>query len=120
MGEKAPLYCTSLGKAILSALPKEAVPAHLEENLVPFTKTTITSVEELMRDIKLSTLRGYTIDNSEHEQGIRCIGVPVRARDGRLIGGMCVSGPVQHIPDEDIERLARNLISASFEIRNRT
>lgn len=120
MGEKAPLYCTSLGKAMLSTLRQEEVPEHLEESLKQFTKNTITSVDELLQDLKLTATRGYALDNSEHEQGIRCVGVPVRARDGRLIGSLCVSGPVQHIPDEDIERLARSLISASFEIRNRT
>lgn len=120
MGEKAPLYCTSLGKAMLSTLKQEEVPEHLEKSLRQFTKNTITSVEELVRDLKLTATRGYALDNSEHEQGIRCVGVPVRARDGRLIGSLCVSGPVQHIPDEDIDRLARSLISASFEIRSRT
>lgn len=120
MGEKAPLYCTSLGKAMLSTLPSNEVHKHLDHEMVSFTSHTLTTIDALQNDLKISATRGYAIDNCEHEQGIRCIGVPVRARDGRLIGGLCVSGPVQHIPDDDIDRLARNLISASFEIRNRT
>jgi len=120
MGEKAPLYCTSLGKAMLSTLSNEEIPDHLEGKLIPFTSTTITSEEELLSDLKVSATRGYAVDNCEHEEGIRCIGVPLRSRDGRMFGAMCVSGPVQHIPDEEIENTAKILISASFEIRNRT
>ncbi len=120
IGERAPLYCTSIGKAMLSALPQEEVVRHIDDVLVPFTKTTITSSEQLMQDLQLSASRGYSIDNCEHENDIRCVGVPVRSRDGKLIGGMCVSGPIQHIPEEEIDDLGRSLISASFEIRHRT
>jgi DNA-binding IclR family transcriptional regulator len=119
MGEKAPLYCTALGKAMLSTLPPEEAAKQLGAKFVRFTPNTLVSIEDILFNVEESGKRGYAIDNCEHEDAIRCIAVPVRNRHGILIGGLCISGPVQQITDELIKDGSATLIAAAFEIRNR-
>ncbi len=119
MGEKAPLYCTSLGKAMLSALPVAGIRERIGTERFRYTPHTLVEESALLADIEASARRGYAIDNCEHEIDIRCVAVPVRARSGDLIGGLCVSGPVQRITDEMIERASSALIAAAYEIRSR-
>lgn len=119
MGEKAPLYCTALGKAMLSTLTETNRSAHIIRDRIKYTPNTLIKEEEILNDIRLCSERGYSIDNCEHELNIRCIGVPVNSREGRLIGGLCISGPSQQITEERVKSCSSALIAAAFEIRSR-
>jgi DNA-binding IclR family transcriptional regulator len=119
MGEKAPLYCTALGKAMLSTLSPEDITRQIGTNFARFTPNTLVTVEDILKNVEEAGRRGYAVDNCEHENTIRCVGAPVRNRTGALIGGLCISGPVQQITDELIKEGAAALIAAAFDIRSR-
>jgi len=42
-----------------------------------FTATTITSAEELAKELQVVNERGYAIDNAEHEDDVMCVAVPL-------------------------------------------
>lgn len=120
MGESAPLYCTSLGKAMLAFLPQEDFEAYLRLERIGYTDYTILDEEVLRREIQLTRQRGYSIDNQEHEYGIRCIGVPIFNADNSLLGAMSVSSPsfdFDH-PDE-LEESVHQLKTAARVMRER-
>lgn len=117
MGEKAEMYCTSLGKAMLAFLPPDkAAIAINRQSMAAFTDTTITDVMALIQELDSVRVRGYSIDNMEHELGIRCVGVPVFSRDGALVGALSISGPSPRITDEAIERYALRLKTIAQQI----
>ena len=93
MGERAPLYCTSLGKAMLAFLPHREFEACMAMERTAYTDYTILEEENLRREIQLTRQRGYSIDNQEHEYGVRCIGVPIFNVDSSLLGALSVSSP---------------------------
>lgn len=93
MGECAPLYCTSLGKAMLAYLPTDSFEEYLKLERVPYTDHTIVEEEALRKEIALTRQRGYSLDNQEHEYGVRCIGVPIFNSDNTLLGALSVSSP---------------------------
>lgn len=117
VGETAEMYCTSLGKAILAFLPParqaEAIAA---QSMTVFTPNTIKEHKTLTEELAQIKERGYSLDNMEHEFGIRCIGVPVFRRDGSLFGAMSVSGPSPRINDNVIEEYSHRLKKCSSEI----
>lgn len=103
IGEKAEMYCTGLGKAILAFLPEEEQKkAILLQSLKSYTPTTITDRQMLVEEIARIRKRGYSIDNMEHEIGIKCVSVPVISRSGELLGAMSVSGPSLRFGEEAI------------------
>lgn len=119
MGEKADMYCTSIGKAMLMTMTKEEIISRLPKDRVKYTENTLISQEEILRDIEESVKRGYSIDNTEHEEGVRCVGVPVIDRNHKLLGGLSISGSLRKFTDSKVESFAKELMDAAFEIRSR-
>ena len=119
LGETAPFYCTSIGKAMLQTMEEGEVRAKIGGQLTKYTEHTICDVDGVLADLKKCRERGYSIDEMEHENGVRCIGVPVLNRDGQLIGGLSASGPVSVVTEELTEVISQKLLTASFEIQTR-
>ncbi|MFD0717242.1 IclR family transcriptional regulator [Paenibacillus sp. GCM10027626] len=120
VGETAEMYCTSIGKAILAFLPPDqAIRAISEQSMQRHTPNTITDRSALLDELELTRKRGYSIDNMEHEFGIKCVGVPVFKRDGSLLGAMSISGPSLRVEDR-IEEYAEKLHAFSQKISLRT
>jgi DNA-binding IclR family transcriptional regulator len=116
-GGRAPLYCTALGKAILANLPAGEKERYLRRRrLKAFTPSTLTDPQALRRELDRTTARGYSIDNMEHEEDVRCVGAPIRDREGRAFASISVSGPAHRLrPGRDAE-LARRGMAAAEEI----
>lgn len=92
LGEKAPMYCTGLGKCLL-AFGGDKYTAGLPESLPACTVNTITRKEKLLEELFHIRQRGYATDNMEHEFGISCVAVPLFGQSGEIIGAVSVSGP---------------------------
>jgi len=93
IGSHAPAYCTGVGKALLSGLPTDQVVSLLREfPLTRRTPETITDPIQLLEEIKLTAERGYAIDNSEHEEGIKCFAAPIKGYGGDIVGAVSITG----------------------------
>ncbi len=119
MGEKAPLYCTSLGKAMLSTMELDEVKRRIDMPKEKFTPNTLTEDSMIIEEILKCKAQGYAIDNIEHEPNVRCVGVPIFGRNQELIGGLSISGASQNIDDEKIKKYAHLLNDAAYEIKRR-
>lgn len=112
------VYCTSLGKAILSALPEEEV-----ETMIPTlkfrqrTKNTIMNGETLKSDLALTRKRGFSLDDREILDFVFCVGAPIFDHSGRVAGGISVAG--LYGPDRDAETEGKVLIDAANTISRR-
>ena len=93
LGERAPLHCTGLGKAMLAHMKPEEIREVLSGPLPGFTKCTITDPAVLSNELEEIRNNGYAVDNMEHEFGIRCVAVPFFSMDGSVMGAVSVSGP---------------------------
>lgn len=118
-GVVAPMYCTSLGKAILSCMDSRQMEQVVAEGMEPFTPNTITDPEKFRAEIEKIRGQGYSIDNMEHEYGIKCVGVPISNGNGQVIGAISLSGPSLRFSDEKIVEYANLLIDRAHRIRNR-
>ncbi|MBR4599951.1 MAG: IclR family transcriptional regulator [Treponema sp.] len=119
LGETAPYYCTSIGKALLCAMSDDEIKSHLIEEKIKYTENTLVDNDAIIEDLSKSRERGYAIDEIEHENGVRCVGVPVTDRNDCLIGAISASGPVSVITENDVESISLKLMTAAFEIKSR-
>lgn len=106
LGVKAPLYCTGIGKAMLAFMPESAAAAVCAKGLRRHTDQTITEPQALMDELTAIRLRGYSIDNMEHEYGIKCVGMPLMNQKRQVIAGISVSGPSLRFDDDTIRDYA--------------
>ena len=106
LGERAPLYCTGLGKAMLANLPSEEIEQVLARPMPGFTKCTITDPSVLRAELDEIRHNGYSVDNMEHEFGIRCVAVPFFSAQGHVMGAVSVSGPSPRFDPASVTRFA--------------
>lgn len=118
-GVIAPMYCTSIGKAILAYKPEALVELVIKNGLHRFTENTITDPDEFRKEIELTRRRGYSIDNMEHEFGIKCVGTPVFDSSGEVVAAISLTGPSLRFSDEKISEYAILLNETCNEIRKR-
>jgi IclR family transcriptional regulator, KDG regulon repressor len=94
VGQRNPAHCTAVGKALLAFLPQSEVDALIRRRgLKAYTRHTITGTAPLKRELGAIRNRGYAIDDEEIEEGLRCIGAPVRDHSGRVVASMSIAGP---------------------------
>lgn len=114
LGHTAPHYCTAVGKAILAFLPNATTERLLREvPLVRYTPNTITDPVRLREELALIRQCGYAVDREERNEGERCVGVPIRGRNGWAIAGCSVAGSTAHVTDEVVPRLAQEVLSTA-------
>lgn len=104
IGSRAPMYCTAVGKVLLSGMD----PAQFEElisqmDFAPKTPNTITSEEAFRAEIAKVKRQGYALDNSENESFLRCIAFPIYDHRGKIIASFSVSGPNNRVTMEFIQ-----------------
>jgi len=104
VGNREDVYCTSLGKAILSALPKTDLKPLLKTlQFRQRTPRTIMKVETLMADLALTRRRGYSLDNREILDFVMCVGAPIFDHTGYVAGGISAAGLYSDARNTDAE-----------------
>jgi IclR family KDG regulon transcriptional repressor len=120
VGRKNPAYCTGVGKAILAHLSEGELQAYLAQtDLKAFTRKTLVSPADLMKDLRVSRSRGYSVDNEEITENTRCIGAPIRDHTGQVIAAISIAGPSFRITKEKVPILAAYVIEAADAISMR-
>ncbi|MCM8900193.1 IclR family transcriptional regulator [Caldicoprobacter algeriensis] len=110
IGIKAPLYCTAIGKALLASLPDDMIEKILSRPLEAYTQSTITDREKLWEEIKHIRMKGYAVDNMEHEYGIKCVGIAIKGLNGLPICAVSISGPSLRFNEDKIREYASILM----------
>ena len=89
IGYEIPLYCTSLGRALLSQMTDEEIINYLSnEELRKFTPSTLTDPEKLLQEAKHARLRGYVVLDEEFTPGEVCFAAPVFDSQGKAIASV--------------------------------
>jgi len=101
IGSRAPLHVTAVGKLMLGELGNSFIRAYTERTgLKAYTSHTLSTLEDLTRDVHNSTAKGVAYDNEEAEIGVGCIGVLVRDSSGEVVAGLSVSAPIERRKNE--------------------
>jgi DNA-binding IclR family transcriptional regulator len=117
MGASNPVYCTSLGKAMLAFQPEETIEKIVAKiRFTRYTPKTLCSREKLLEYLKIVRRRGYAIDDEEIELGVRCVGAPVLNEDHWAIAAVSVSGPSSRITAQRVPAIAERLLICCREI----
>lgn len=117
LGARNPVYCTALGKAILAFSPDAEIDQALAGcRMQARTKNTITSVLSLKRDLERIRDRGYSIDDEEIEDGIRCISAPVLNPADRAVAAISISGPSSRVTPDRFQIIGKTVMKAADEL----
>ncbi len=117
IGKTDPLYCTALGKTLLSGLDDSEIHDFLQSvKLTPYTRNTILQPEKLFNSLRVIRSQGYAIDSEELMEGVNCVAAPIRDHYNKIIAAIGISGPSVRLTKRKIEQFIPSLIEASVSI----
>ena len=119
VGAMNPLYCTGLGKALLAFSSADLIDSICTGQLQARTAQTITTADGLRQDLERIRERGYSLDDVENEEGIRCVGAPIFGHDGIPIAAISLAGPANRITIESVAQLGPMVAEAALDVSRR-
>jgi IclR family KDG regulon transcriptional repressor len=119
VGQRLPAHCTASGKLFLAYLPGDTLESYLSRPMVSYTENTITSKDELLKQLKTIRSQGYAVDKEETEAGVSAIAAPIYNGQGSIIAAMSIPSPASRLVTAQIPEMARSLMDATQAISRR-
>lgn len=105
IGLKAPLHTNALGKSILAFGNYELEKIKLNQ----YTHNTVTNIKALESILKDVQKNGYSIDNSEFQDNMCCVAVPLFNHENILIGAVGISGSKNRLTLNKLDKLGEGI-----------
>jgi IclR family acetate operon transcriptional repressor len=116
-GEFMPLYCTGHGKALLADCGVPELKAIFgAEKFETHTKHTLRSIEQLAEACAKIKARGFSLDEAEFLEEVRCVAAPIRDKDGVIIAAIGISAPVARLSTKSLPGATRQVTAAAQQI----
>lgn len=115
VGDKRPLHCTGVGKAILSLRTDEQILEFSEKfGLEAFTENTITNKFKLVEEAKKIRKRGYSIDDEEAQNDLYCVAIGVEFEDAEY--AISLTLPKFRVTEENKQSIINDLLDIKKDI----
>lgn len=95
------LHNTAVGKSLI-AFGDFPIPENLPQN----TSNTISTFDDLNKELDKTRQLGYSVDDEENEPGVRCIAAPVFDDMSVVVATIGISGPTVRVTYENLQSLA--------------
>ncbi|MGE5398558.1 MAG: IclR family transcriptional regulator [Chitinophagales bacterium] len=116
LGASVPAYITAVGKVLMAYLPEDELAKHLSDNMVAYTRNTITDKEKFKEEMAVIKSRGYAIDREEAVSVISCIAAPIRDQSKRVVAAISLSGETDKILGPEKESIIKDIIGAAGQV----
>jgi IclR family transcriptional regulator, acetate operon repressor len=117
LGAWAPLHATASGRALLAAMPDEAVDEILDRGLARYTSRTLVERGEVWRAVRTARERGYATNAAEWRSDIAAIGTSIVSARGRPLAAFAISMPFSRFQEMDHARIAELAIEAARRVQ---
>jgi DNA-binding IclR family transcriptional regulator len=120
VGTRHPLYCTALGKVLMSGLSwpeARKLLSRIERHQM--TENTIVGVDGLREELQKVAARGYALDAEERIIGVRAVAAPVHDHSGRIVAAISAAGPAFRITGDNLENLISRVPKLAAEYSKR-
>lgn len=117
VGLARPMYCSAVGKSILSNMTADEVKDVWNNSTIEKkTENTIISFEKLLKELEQVRYKGYALDNEENEIGVRCIGTCIFNHQKQAKYAFSISAPVSRLSDEKIAEFKEYVLDVKREL----
>jgi DNA-binding IclR family transcriptional regulator len=114
VGERRPIHCSAVGKAVLSVLSSEQIESILSQGqLKRVTPNTITEKKALMAELAQTRARGYSINWEENTIGVASLAAPLSSRHAHTLAALAVAFPASVAAKKDLAKIGKLLSVAA-------
>jgi DNA-binding IclR family transcriptional regulator len=118
LGDLAPLYAVSGGKAILAYLPEVMREEYMGSvTFERFTKNTISTKKALLATLEDVRKKGFATSMEEFTPGIIGVGVPILSANGFPLGSLNLAIPAVRYSSDIGERAVAILMASAAKIQ---
>lgn len=114
-GDRAPAYCMATGKVML-AYASSSVIDEIVENFEVFTPLTITTREQLEKELERVRRKGFAFNRGEWSGGVRGVAAPIFDSTGKPVASISVGGPGERMPETVMRNMAPLVVEAARSI----
>ncbi len=120
IGSRIPQYCTSSGRAWLSALPSEIALTQLRAAPMPrHTQWTQTREADIIALLREARKNGYAINREELFLGDMTLGAPLLDGNGSPVAAVHIVAPTSRwSPQDAIDQLVPSLLDCARALNN--
>ncbi|MDQ3415573.1 MAG: IclR family transcriptional regulator [Actinomycetota bacterium] len=111
LGVEVPPHCSAAGKVLLAFGCIDTPEAELPR----LTDHSVTTLDDLERQLRAIRRTGYAIASEELEVGLDAVAAPVLGRDGAVVAAVSVSGPTSRMSDQ-IDHVGHMLVDQAQQI----
>lgn len=117
IGDRAPMYATAAGKAILAHLPEEETEKYLSSvDMVPFTPNTITDPGILEKELKRIRAGAIACSREELDEGVMALAAPVFDFRGQVEASVVIPVPAMRFSKDRQKNIERALRDGASEL----
>lgn len=108
VGGATPMVNSGIGKALLSTYSAADVAAIVATyGMHKLTPNSLTRAGDLRDNLARIRAQGYSVDDEEFQQGLRCIAAPVYNQQGEAFCAISVSGLAQRLSPDRVESVGQ-------------
>ena len=117
-GARFPGYCAATGKILLSYFSNEDIRQiySLNKAFKKYTNNTITSVDELIREIDKVRVKKVAVDDEEALVGVYCVAAPILNSKGECVAAISISAPKNRVTAKTSDTLAKLVSETAAKI----
>lgn len=109
-GTMVDLHCSATGKIFIAYLLGSKLKSLAESGRFQArTRHTLTTYTALKDEAAVVRERGYSMDDEEYHEGVRCLAVPVFDRSGKLVAAIGLTAAKQRLPKVKVETIVEAL-----------
>jgi len=118
VGDRLPVYCASMGKAILAFLPENQMKKIISStNFESLTDQTIVSESALLRELAKIKSQGFAINDEELEKGLRAVAAPIINYRGEAFAAINIAWTTARRPDRIVFlEFSQKIVAAAKKI----
>jgi IclR family KDG regulon transcriptional repressor len=116
IGQRRPIHCTALGKALVMHQPagklRELLKDHVFEK---FMDRTHTDIDALLKDLAVCRERGWSADDEEFEPNTNCLSAPIFDYRGTVVAAVSAVWSTLN-PSVNFDFMAPHVCEAAHQI----
>ncbi|MBI9104948.1 MAG: IclR family transcriptional regulator [Spirochaetales bacterium] len=117
VGSLFPLHCTSHGKLFLTYNNEFSLEEYFQANtLIKRTENTIIDLEAMQKEIETIRNQGYSMDEVEFVDDIRCCAAPIMDNKGSCIGAIGITSTIITFGKERIGEISKKVKDIALNI----
>ena len=98
-GARLPAYCTSMGRTLLAALPRDEAQAILDRSeMIAYTERNKADMASINTELAVVAAQGFAVIDQELELGLCSIAVPLNNAAGQVVAAINIGAQTARAP----------------------